>query len=57
MTPTQRIPYRPDPPPDLELSPLFDIEGKEGAADWVRDNVKSGPQRPGGSTTTRLPAT
>ena len=40
MARTASIPYRPEPPPDLELSPLLDIEGKEGAADWVRDNIK-----------------
>jgi hypothetical protein len=33
-------PYRPDPPPDLELSPLFDIEGNDGAAKWVREKLK-----------------
>ncbi len=33
-------PYRPDRRPELKLSPLFDIEGKEGAAEWVRENMK-----------------
>ena len=32
-------PYRPDPPPGLKLSPLFAIEGTEGAAQWVRENM------------------
>ena len=40
MARTPQYPYRPDPPPDLKLSPLFDIEGKEGAAEWVRENMK-----------------
>lgn len=40
MARTPTPPYRPEPPPDLKLSPLFDIEGKEGAADWVRENMK-----------------
>ena len=40
MAPMPRIPYRPDPPPDLELSPLFELEGIDGAADWVRENLR-----------------
>lgn len=39
MSRTPTPPYRPDPPPDLNLSPKFDIEGKEGAAEWVRENM------------------
>ncbi len=34
------IPYRPDPPPGLELSPLFELEGIDGAADWVCENLR-----------------
>ena len=40
MTPTTRPPYRPDPPPDLTLDSRFDIEQPEGAAEWVRKNMK-----------------
>ena len=39
MARTTMPPYRPDPPPELKLSPLFNIEGKEGAADWIRENM------------------
>ena len=34
-----RTPYRPEPPPELKLSPLFNIEGVDGAAQWMRDNM------------------
>ena len=39
MARTPTPPYRPEPPPDLKLSPLFDLEGVDAAAEWVRENL------------------
>ena len=39
MARTPPIPYRPDPPPDLKLSPSPNLEGVEAAAKWIRDNM------------------